>query len=253
MKGYAICTEARSGSNYLCQLLASTGTLGRPLEYFNHQGRRAFEDPHYPASRDEQLNMILTRGATPNGVYGVKIFSSQFDQLARVKWTERLPNLHFIHLQRRDVLGQAISRVRAEQTGRFRSYAKGNEQTPYYDREAIARMLSVTAAGHARWRAYFAAKGIAPLDLSYEDIVRDPAGTVSKVASELGEPQGSVDPSMVDLEIQRDDLNDRWRQRFIREAADSHRLPDLTTASHRGLISRGLTGAAKLLRRRSPG
>ncbi|MGP8122502.1 MAG: Stf0 family sulfotransferase [Xanthobacteraceae bacterium] len=34
-RGYAICTMPRSGSNFLCQLLASSGCLGRPLEYFN--------------------------------------------------------------------------------------------------------------------------------------------------------------------------------------------------------------------------
>ena len=35
MRGYAICTEPRSGSVFLCRLLRSTGVLGKPTEYFN--------------------------------------------------------------------------------------------------------------------------------------------------------------------------------------------------------------------------
>jgi LPS sulfotransferase NodH len=249
VKGYAICTEARSGSNFLCQLLASTGNLGRPLEYFNHQGRRVFDDPHYPADPDEQLDRALTQGATSNGVYGLKILSRQFGPMAAVKWTERLPGLQFIHLQRRDVLGQAISLVRAEQTGRFRSYAKGNDRAPSYDRQAIARMLTETAAGHARWRAYFAAKGIEALELAYEDIVQDPAGAVSKIASRLGVQHTSVDLEKVDVKVQRDGLTDQWRERFIRESADCHHLPDLPSPHPSRLPVSTLVRAVKLLRR----
>ncbi|TPL71848.1 hypothetical protein FJ941_28635 [Mesorhizobium sp. B2-3-13] len=40
MRGYSICTSPRSGSNFLCQHLSSTGVLGHPLEYFNGRGRR---------------------------------------------------------------------------------------------------------------------------------------------------------------------------------------------------------------------
>lgn len=37
-RGFAICTAPRSGSNFLSQLVASTGQLGRPREYFNGPG-----------------------------------------------------------------------------------------------------------------------------------------------------------------------------------------------------------------------
>jgi hypothetical protein len=47
-RGYMICATSRTGSNYLCQLLASTQVLGNPLEYFNTNGRRRREDPKCP-------------------------------------------------------------------------------------------------------------------------------------------------------------------------------------------------------------
>jgi LPS sulfotransferase NodH len=44
-RGYAICTSARSGSNWLCYLLSSTGQLGHPREYFNVEARRRNTPP----------------------------------------------------------------------------------------------------------------------------------------------------------------------------------------------------------------
>src|SRR6202011_3239873 len=75
LRGYAICTVARSGSNWLCRLLSSTDVLGKPMEYFNGRGLRLFTDPAYPDDPAEQLARVLSAGATPNGVYGLKVFA----------------------------------------------------------------------------------------------------------------------------------------------------------------------------------
>ena len=110
VRGYAICTSPRAGSNFLCQNLTSTGVLGRPSEYFNGAARRALDDPLYPDEPADQIRWILTKGATPNGVYGVKLFAHQQDRIApHLSWTQALPALHFIYLERRDLLGQALS------------------------------------------------------------------------------------------------------------------------------------------------
>src|SRR5277367_1440273 len=100
MRGYAICAEPRSGSSYLTWILRSTGVLGMPREYFNAEslaGRPEFAD--YPADADGQIAEIVSRGATPNGIYGVKVFSRQFDKVKDSRWAERLPDLSFIHLE----------------------------------------------------------------------------------------------------------------------------------------------------------
>src|SRR5947209_10247439 len=87
-RGYAICTQPRSGSNLLCQVLSSTDQLGYPLEYFNGPGRRALGLPDFPDAPELQVKAILRLGMTPNGVYGVKLFASQFAAFsARLRWT----------------------------------------------------------------------------------------------------------------------------------------------------------------------
>ena len=45
MKGYAICTTIRSGSTWLSELLASTGQLGRPAEYFSTKFQKRILGP----------------------------------------------------------------------------------------------------------------------------------------------------------------------------------------------------------------
>jgi trehalose 2-sulfotransferase len=122
IRGYAICTSGRSGSNLLCQYLSSTGVLGNPLEYFNGSSRRLLGYPEYPDDPSRQIDWILTEGATPNGIYGLKVFPAQVEQIEKsVRWTELLPGLRFVLLNRRDILGQALSAVRALQTEQWRA------------------------------------------------------------------------------------------------------------------------------------
>ena len=249
-RGFVICTEPRSGSNFLCQLLASTGRLGNPLEYFNTLGRRAFDDPAYPRDPEAQLRIVLERGATPNGVYGAKIFSSQFDRLVALRWAERLPNLEFIFLQRRDLLGQAISRVRAKQTGRFRSYAEGNGGTEYYDRGAIAVMLREAIVGNGRWAAWFAQAGIEPLVIYYEDLVRDPGDAIKGIAARLSVPEAVADFSAVDVKRQSDDTTEVWRRRFIEDSRQMDRLPHLSDAFGMDRLFMSLKHFARRIRSR---
>ncbi|HXO69239.1 MAG TPA: Stf0 family sulfotransferase, partial [Bradyrhizobium sp.] len=120
-RGYAICTQPRSGSNLLCQFLSSTDQLGYPLEYFNGPGRRALGLPDFPDAPELQIKAVLRLGATPNGVYAVKLFASQFAAFSRgLQWMDLLPNLHFVYLTRDDLLGQAISWARALPTEQYR-------------------------------------------------------------------------------------------------------------------------------------
>ncbi|RZJ42339.1 MAG: hypothetical protein EON87_14820, partial [Brevundimonas sp.] len=98
-RGYAICTQPRSGSNLLCQYLTSTGQLGNPLEYFNGPGRRALGLPNFPDAPDQQIVKVLTIGATANGIYAVKLFASQFEVVSHhVRWMDALPGLRLVYL-----------------------------------------------------------------------------------------------------------------------------------------------------------
>jgi trehalose 2-sulfotransferase len=222
MRGYAICTERRSGSNFLCRLLRSTGVLGMPNEYFDAttiRSSRGLLD--YPADLEGQIAEIPRIAATPNGIYGLKLFSHEFDLTKSTRWTERLPGLSFVYLERRDLLGQALSHVRSQQTQQWTANlaAQGG---PAYDSARINEVLALLARAQARWRYYFARNGPPVLHLIYEHVMQAPQETVEAVGRLVGLPEApKVDLEQVgDLTIQRDALSDEWRARFLAEARD---------------------------------
>jgi len=215
-RGYAICTSPRSGSNLLGQYLSSTGVLGHPLEYFNGPARRTLGYPDYPDDPQQQIDLILSEGATPNGIYGVKIFPEQFDQVEKsIPWTRRLPNLALVLLKRRDLLGQAISAVRAAQTSQWRSTTVA-QGVAHYDGAQIYARLQGAARDYARWDVFFARKAIAPTTVVYEDMLADPQAAVDRVAELFGlRGDARMAGERVDLVMQRDAVTEDWRARFL--------------------------------------
>ena len=216
LRGYAICGEARSGSIFLCHLLRSTGLLGKPTEFFHDPAvaRAVLRSP------DETLFSLVEAAATPNGVYGLKVFTRHFEQVAAARWAERLPRLRFVSLTRADTLGQAVSLARAVQTGQYKGDDPGQGE-PRYDPTLIADCLARIVYGQARWESWFARNGIAPLRLVYEEVVQAPQEAVDAVARLVGlEAPAPIDLGQVEVRVQRDAVTRDWRDRFVREKAD---------------------------------
>jgi trehalose 2-sulfotransferase len=220
-RGYMICATSRSGSTYLCELLASTGLLGNPREYFNTSGRRRRTDPAYPSDRVAQLDIIRTTGATSNGLYAVKVIGPQLLQLeGRIDPFRDLPNLALIRIRRMDVLGQAISLARARQTGQFIASDRPRGAAAY-NAGAIHHGLRSVMQQEAIWDAALAKLGVQPLPITYEDIVADPQAVVDRIAAHLGlTAPAKIDPSVVTRTMQRDEQSAEWRARFLAEGGD---------------------------------
>lgn len=223
IRGFVICSTARSGSSYFCDLLASTGKLGIPGEYFNQSSRR-WHDPDYPGDPRKQLDAVRTTGATPNGVYGVKMLASHFSLIGgKVDPMRELPSLKLVRLRRRDLLGQAISLARAEQTGQ---YGSGKPAVPprAYDRDHIRACLRVLSKHEALWDRMIGELGVTPLELEYETMTQDPQLAVDRVAS-LMELRTATPISWdrVASLIQRDEISEEWRRRFLEETGDEFR------------------------------
>jgi LPS sulfotransferase NodH len=227
-RGYAICTQPRSGSNLFCQYLSSTDRLGHPLEYFNASGRRALGIADFPDDPARQIAFLLREARSSNGVYALKLFAHQHDPVAaRLRWTSALPNLKFVYHTRHDLLGQAISWARATQTQQYRS-TQTAQRAPVYDGKLILDRLLAIVRERARWEAFFARCGIAPLRTVYEDVAADPLREVRRVAEllQLDEKASPlcIDATKVDLAIQRDAETEVWRQRFHDEFADADHI-----------------------------
>jgi trehalose 2-sulfotransferase len=216
-QGYAICTAPRSGSNLLCQWLTGTDLLGRPLEYFNGGSRRILNDPGYPDDCAAQIDWIQARTRTPNGVYGVKLFSDNRQLVAPTGAQPALPVDVYVYLERADRLAQAISWVRAMQTQQYRSTqpARGSLR---YDGAAIHERLLALEAEHRNWTEFFRQHAIDPVRIAYEDALRDPQAAVDRIAARFAlDQRPRVDPAAVDLQVQRDATSAEWRECYLRE------------------------------------
>ena len=216
---YVICSTQRSGSTLFCHLLTQTGVLGIPGELFGKPDILAGFAQRFglqlPQDMDQLAARIVGVRRSRNDVFGFKAHWHIFERAqADFSFEERLPDLRYVHLARRDTVMQAVSLARARASNQF-SAAAAASQEPLYDREAIQSAMMALAGEKAGWEGFFFARKIAPLRLTYEDVVADPQRSVSAVAEYLGvaaPPPVSI-ARTPDRQM-RDRVSEQWAERF---------------------------------------
>lgn len=244
---FMICTAPRSGSTLLCRLLAETGVAGKPASYFHEPSlaewtRRLGVEADPTASEREVVEACvqaaLARGRSDNGIFGLRLQRPSFDfffsQLAlvhRERASERarfegvFGRTLFIHLSRADKVDQAVSCLKAEQTGLWHVAADGSElerdgppRAPEYDQAAIQAWVDAMVAYDRDWNAWFAAEAITPIRIAYDDLSADPQGTVGRVLQALGLDTAAADRVTPSVRKMADETNRDWAARFRAEA-----------------------------------
>jgi len=250
-RGFVVCSNPRSGSTYLIYLAKSTGKLGIPYEWLRGDGGTASSDyEHYPQSESEQVRRVLTEGRTPNGVYSLKMFPEHFDQRTK-GWATSLPDLRYVYLAREDIVDQAISLAIARQTG---SYMKETPERaePVYDCDQILNCLRFIAVGEARWRMFFAANAISPLEMSYNQLLHDPQKEISRIAQLVDVEDAIIDSSKFLPTPQTTERNAGWRKRFLEDSTNFWALPSLGAPTLRDTFLAASLVAKTSVRSRRP-
>jgi LPS sulfotransferase NodH len=214
---YAICSTPRSGSHLLGQLLYGTGRMGCPLEYFNSGNIVHWQERAARAGAKDLVRFLVAIRTSPNGCFGLKAHFPHLKTLARhISLNDFVTAYAHIHIVRRDLLAQAISFARAEQTGEWISRGPASGRTAVYDRRLIRRCLIEIARQNASWGCFFHAFGLRPLVVEYEALAADPPQVVRQVATFIGVdlPPEASDPR---TSRQRDTESESWRDRFIGE------------------------------------
>jgi LPS sulfotransferase NodH len=211
-----VCFANRSGSNYLAELLASTGKMPRAREIFNVPVVLKLSKQN-KAESFRHFCEILARSYAVEGLFASKVGWQQLYFLAKARMIpEVFAAPRFIHVRRRDLLGQAISFVIAHQTGAWTSEQIA-EREPVYDSVAIADQMGRIADAAARFEQFFATFGFPHLDVVYEDFVKDKAGCVSAITTWLGLGPSTIKEEETHFQRQRNTINDQWRERFLAE------------------------------------
>ncbi len=245
-QSYVICTTPRSGSTLLCKLLAATGVAGKPDSYFHTPSLadwlQKFDlTPDDTTPAREILAAVFEaarlRGTAGTDVFGLRLQRKSFDFLFSqidllhpglsshgARFQAVFGKTLFIHLSRRNKLEQAVSFVRASQTGLWHRAPDGSElerlsppQEPHYDADAITHHLAELTALDKAWQDWFAGEAIAPLRVNYDALSRDPEKTAARVLERLGlDPTAAqgLTPAVAKL---ADATSRNWMERFRTE------------------------------------
>ena len=248
-QSYMICTTPRSGSTLLCSLLAATGCSGRPGSHF-HEPSLAEWLADYDLARSDYANeqdavvavfgAAKERGRGGTGVFGLRLQRGSFDyfmcQLG-VLCAQATSDHHrikaafgrtlFVHLTRGDTLDQAISYVRAQQSGLWHRAPDGRElerlappARAAYDPHAISDQMAALRAANAAWERWFDREGLAPLRLTYEGLAADPQGTLARILAQLGQDEGAAAGLRAGVARLADEISREWKARFVSEGGD---------------------------------
>ena len=242
---YFICSTPRSGSTLLCDLLKQTGVAGRPNSFYRAPSIAEYAEywgietgPGLEFER-RYLAAAIKHGTRDTGMFGMRLHGlSLFELLGRLAMlypAERTDAARlsaafgaplYIRLRRQDKVAQAISRVKAEQSGLWHRHADGAErelikpyQAPVYDAAKLSAAIAETVEHEAVWDAWAAGQGIVPLEVSYEGLSADPAGTLAMILEALGRDPAVAARGEGQTARLADAVSTAWAERYRAESA----------------------------------
>jgi len=194
---------SRAGSSYLARELAVRRRIGRMEEAFSPnfvQGLAAAD--MIRSFADGWFSFKLgVRGLITAELCGVI--------------PQYLEKMHFVLLLRRDIVAQAVSLVKANQTGQWHSiHAPTGE--PRYDAARIADSARNIAAGVASLRRYLQLTKRPWRPLYYEDFEHGDFTGAEAICDEFGVPPAApgTGPKLKPLDRTADAVNAEWITRF---------------------------------------
>jgi LPS sulfotransferase NodH len=216
-----LCFTNRCGSNYVAQLLASTGAFNEAGEFFN--APTVLEHAQALGLQSLAAYVAALPGlVSPHQVLAAKAAPDQLVMLADSGILDWLgPRATYLLLERQDHLAQAISRVIASQNSAWSSFhaASISSDALQYQRTAIEIELGKIAHANAAFYAFFAANSIAPLHTTYEAVLRRPQGLADELSERLQMRGLRIDPTAVTLRRQSGAVNAAWAARYEEESA----------------------------------
>jgi LPS sulfotransferase NodH len=232
----------RSGSTLLCDLLRQSQHC-LPHEYFQPTDYLPVLAERWQCVRNGVLDDALyvknlQRFRTfENGWLGLNLHGSHLKYYLRTEHHFQSVKMHYLHIQRKDILAQAVSFDIASQTRKWSSHFR-QSGIAHYSRKGICEKLSIINAQNVAIRAFFLAKGLPYELIFYEDLVEKPLETLRTVPGVPPTQKLAISSNLVKQSNQQ---NADWACRFGLEYLDDYTAPRLafsrrTMAKVRALI-----------------
>jgi LPS sulfotransferase NodH len=228
---YLLCGTPRTGSTLLCALLASTGVAGRPESYFREPDEHAWAHRlGVPVVGDRSFDYrsfvraVRRAGSTPNGVFGARVMWGTMSRIVDGLGTaasgrdlevlaDAFGPLRLVHLRRDDVVGQAVSWARAEQTGYWQDGDRASAR-PRFELDRVAELVRTITEHNAAWSSWFAREGVEAHPVTYEDVTADPGRAVQGILDHLGIELPPDRRPVAPQRRQADEVNADWVRRY---------------------------------------
>lgn len=226
---YMLATVPRSGSTYCAIRLWETGLLGAPMEYLNFRimgdlfhrlGYQHDESGHIPTDRvHEYWHDVQRLRTSGNGIFGYKMFTTNYVEISKryPEFLEAIAPNYIIYLERRDLLGQAMSYSRAI---RSKIWFGGVKNAPVveYDYAHIKHSIGLIEKQRNSWENMFIFRRLNPIRIYYEDLFGDQSIAVESVLRSMGiKPDPSVVLKVPMIQRQTDGISKDWRERFLED------------------------------------
>lgn len=243
---YIICATPRTGSTLLCDLLASTRVAGEPDSFFMRDldpiwaERWGLPPRNGKGSVDHSsayLKAAIAAGRGQTGIFGLRLMRKDLPDLMTMidlvypaisSDKERLQaafgRVLCIHLSRQDKLSQAISLVKAEQSGLWHIAPDGSElerlappKGPEYDFVRIKAKLDELESYDAKWVSWFSEQNIKALRINYETLSENPDAAILAICEQLGVQPPSPGTLVSGVAKLADAASREWITRFQAE------------------------------------
>lgn len=242
---YVLCSNPRSGTTLLCDLLRQTGVAGAPNSFFRQKslsdwcadwGMTGQIDPLDRDFSNRFFKAMHRAGTDTSETFGLRLMGPDLtnacDWLARLYPAAQSDSARFeaafgltryIHLSRTDKLAEAVSYLRAEQTGLWHSHPDGSDRERIapsiadgYDTQQITQRMEMLRAFDDAWDAWFAAEGINPLRLTYDALSSDALAVVRKVLEFIGKDPAAAVGIRPGTRKLADEVSADWIARYRR-------------------------------------
>lgn len=194
-----------------------TKVFGCPMEYINKGNLIGWRQRFGPKNSEADLiRKIVELRTGPSGWFGIKAHWTQFERiLGKPSFAALPPISKHVFIYRRDLLGQAISLLRARQTGAWISGAQ-EQRPPSYSKSGILLCAKRIRRQNLAWVSYLSRRGDF-FPICYEDLAAGLEAELGKIIHFL-DPACEVGIAPPErTKKQSDRISREWRDLFLAE------------------------------------
>jgi trehalose 2-sulfotransferase len=180
------------------------------------------------------LKAAIRAGKGATNVFGLRLMREYLEDLATIldqifpglssdvqRFERAFGNILYIHLSRENKLAQAVSLVKAKQSGLWHISPNGTEierlgapRDLKYDFWLIQQQLINLEAFDVAWNKWFEQQDVTLLRVRYETLDKEPAKILSQICDALGVEAPKAEPIRPGLAKLADDVSVDWMRRF---------------------------------------